>query len=174
MRHDELTGMVVESRRDDWEPLEQGPYYADGFWMESSGNEHRLGTKWHDWLAVYKPDVDLRLAWGMTHRDDYQLPEPFIWPNRKIYLDFVDAFWRGSLVARWRVLNVDGGACYHPEPDRASVNTGDSLRDWETVGWTVKASEVKLCRLLQSFSMGEEHNNFDDFFRPDRIVVVPD
>jgi hypothetical protein len=62
----------------------------------------------------------------------------------------VDGFWRGALVTRWPVLRVDGGKCYLLSPVPSVMATGAS--DHEVAGYTMKASEVAVARLLQQLA----------------------
>jgi hypothetical protein len=125
----------------------------------------------HHYLGVYKPDVSLRLAWGLKLEDELSL-DGWTWPDRSISRYGVDAFWQGALVARWTMLVVDGGRAYLPDPDRAYIKTDDTSMGYETIAWTAKASEVAIARLLDRMvrSVGE----FDRYFSDAGIVEIPD
>ena len=136
---------------------------ADRDWLE---------VDFHNYLAVFKPDVDLRLAWGLIvdsnlNFDDWVFPDPAI--DRLL----VDGFWRGALVARWTILAVDGHRSYLPDVDRADIKTGESLRDHQTFGWTAPASDVALARLLQEL-LQRPAGEFDRYMEQVGIVEVPD
>ena len=171
VRYDEITQMVTGSSPDDWEVLGEGPNYLDKFAQVTSEGQHYLELDWHTYLAVYKPDVSLRLAWGMTV-DDRLTFEDWHFPDRSGYRVLVDAFWQGALVARWTVLLVDGGRSYLPDADRGYVKTGESITDYETVGWTAKASEIALARLLDRIA--RSMSEFDRYLEQAGIVEVPD
>jgi hypothetical protein len=172
VKYDEITQMVTSSSAGDWTVLQPGPLYLDELGEVSSGDRHWVEVNTHYSMAVYRPDVNLRLAWGLK-RDDDQHFEGWSWPNPKITRSLADAFWQGSLVARWSYLVVDGGACYLPDPDREILRTGDSPTDIEWGRRTAQASEVALARLLNAFAQ-RPYEQFDRYFEQSGIVEVPD
>jgi hypothetical protein len=173
VRYDELTQMVTGSSPEDWEVLGRGPVYLYQLGNVSSGDHSQpwVEVDSHYYLAVYKPDISLRLAWGLTLDND--LTTEWVFPDRSMYRYAVDAFWQGALVTRWTMLGVDGGRCYLPDADRGAVQTGESFRDYETVAWTAKASEVAVARLLDRIIRGPS-SEFDSKLDQAGIVEVPD
>jgi hypothetical protein len=100
VKYDDITGMVTGSSVDDWAVLQPGPLYLDELGEVSSNEGHWIEVNSHHSMAVYRPDVSLRLAWGQEREDDL-LFEGWSWPDAKITRSLADAFWQGSLVARW-------------------------------------------------------------------------
>ena len=148
--------MIITSSPGDWERLERlgGPGWPDG----------------HHYLAVYKPDVSLRLAWGFVARED----EPAFrdWHfSTPVEQHLVDALWHGALVARWPVLAVDNVHGYLPDPRNMLMETGEPGQV-EHVAWTVKASETALPRLLQLLVPPQGPRNFDSYLEQSGIQVV--
>lgn len=88
-----------------------------------SGGSRWLDVESHTYLAVYKDEVDLRLAWGMTADKELTF-DGWDFPDRSIERQHVDGFWRGSLITRWPVLSVDGYRCFLPSPYQSVVETG--------------------------------------------------
>lgn len=170
MKYDEITRMVTGSSVDDWAVLQVGPLYLDELAEVSSSDGHWIEIGSHDSMAIYRPDVNLRLAWGLE-RDGHPAFEGPPWPDAKITRRLADAFWHGSLVARWGYLVVDGGRCYLPDPER-DVRTGDSPTDLEVGPWTAKASEVALARLLNDLVLRLD-GEFARYFEESGIVEVP-
>jgi hypothetical protein len=173
VKHDEITRMVTGSSADDWTVLGHGPTFLDRFGAVISGTDYRLEADPHYYLAVYKADVSLRLAWGIQVDDKLEI-DGWIWPDRSITRHLVDAFWQGALVARWTVLLVDGARCYLPDPDRAYVRTDDSIQGFETVGTTAKQSEVGVARLLHTIVHPGGGAEFDRYLEQAGAVAVPD
>jgi hypothetical protein len=126
-----------------------------------SGDLPYLETESHHYLAVYETDVDLRLAWGLLIDDDL-VYDGWVFPNRAISRVLVDAFWRGSLVARWSVLDVDGHRCYLPEVRRGDGDAG---------GWTATADEIALARLLHEV-VRQSGSEFDNYLGRANITEV--
>ncbi len=176
MRYDEITQVVTASKPEDWEVIDvgSGPLYLERHGEVSNGS----GQLWvevdsHYYLAVYKPDVSLRIAWGIRVGDKWESVEDrWIWPDRSMERFAVDAFWHGALVARWALLSVDGGNCYLPDADRATVQTDDSTKGYQTVAWTAKASDIALARLVDRLT--RSISQFDRFLEQTGIVEVPD
>jgi hypothetical protein len=168
--------MITGSEPDNWHVLDvgSGPLYLNRFGEVSDAEHHWLEVDPHYYLAVYKPDVGLRIAWGITIGEKWEAgaaDEPWIWPDRSMYRFAVDAFWQGALVARWTLIGVDGGHCYLPDAGRVWVQADDSYQSILTVGWTAKSSEIALARLVDNLT---GHREFDRFFKQARIAEVPD
>jgi hypothetical protein len=138
----------------------------------SFGDKHWIEVGTHHRLVVYRPDVNLRLAWGLRNETDLAF-DGMTWPDSKITRFLADAFWQGSLVARWSFLVVDGGRCYLPDPEREYLRTGDSANDYEGGPWTAKASEVSLARLLNTL-VHRPDGEFSRYLGQSGIVEVPD
>lgn len=170
VRYNEITQMITGSSPRDWEVIGP-PVYLDRLGEVSSGDQHWLEVDSQYYLAVYKPDVSLRLAWGLTLERVLSF-EGWTFPDSSISRYAVDAFWQGALVARRTVLVVDGGGCYLPDPDPAYVKTDDSLMGHQGVGWTAKASDVAVARLLDG--VVRPSSEFDRYLDQAGIVEVPD
>jgi hypothetical protein len=170
VRYDEITQMITSSSPRDWEVIGP-PVYLDRLGEVRSGDQHWLEVDSQYYLAVFKPDVSLRLAWGLTLERELSF-EGWLFPDPSIRRYAVDAFWQGALVARWTVLNVDGGRCYLPDPDPAYVKVDNSLMGHMIVGWTAKASSVALARLLDSLIRSA--SEFDSYFQRAGLAEVPD
>ena len=136
MRYDELKQMITGSSARDWIILEDGPLYLDRLRQASVGDRHWTETDSHLYLAVYRADVSLRLAWGMELADGLSF-DGWEWPDRAISRFTVDGFWQGALAARWTLLLVDGGRCYLPDPRR--MDAGEWATDGEGIAWSAKA-----------------------------------
>lgn len=162
MQYDALKKMVTGSSAGDWAMLGEGPLYLDRFTELTSEGQHWLEVGGHHYLAVYRTDVNLRLAWGLELEDRLEF-EGWTWPDSSISRFAVDAFWQGALVTRWTLLLVDGARSYLPDPQRGSDGTG----------WTAKADEVGLARLLQELVRRPE-GQFNRYMEGAGIVIAPD
>jgi hypothetical protein len=174
MRYDEITQMVVGSDPENWHVLDvgSGPLYLNRLGEVSDAEHHWLEVDSHYYLAVYEPDVGLRIAWGMSIGDEWENEEKsWVFPDRTMYRFAVDAFWQGALVARWTLLGVDGGLCYLPDADREIVQADSTPQGIMTIGWLAKSSEIAVARLVDGLT---GHREFDRFFRQARITEVPD
>jgi hypothetical protein len=173
VRYDEIRKLITGSSPDDWALIEvTGNVYLDRLEQVSSGDRSWLEAESHVSLALYKADIGLRLAWGMTHTTGLAF-EGWDFPDRSIDREYLDGFWRGALVTRWPVLAVDGHRCYLPSPELAVFETGSASADPEVAGSTVKASRVALARLLQGL-LGRGDREFDSYLRRTNAVEVAD
>jgi hypothetical protein len=173
VRYDEIANTILGSSADDWALVSvEGSAYLDRFEELVSAEQSHLEIESHVYLAVYRPDVDLRLGWGMRQDTGLTFPD-WDFPDGSISRLVVDAFWRGALVGRWSVLSVDGGRCYMPDPSLAVAAVGSAPRDLEVIGSTVGESRVALARLLQQIQ-GREDAELDSYLHRANVVVVPD
>ena len=153
----ELRETIGNSDASEWRRIErQGPTYRDRFGSWSSPSEGTSGvdTDSHTTIAVYQPDIDLTIAYGMAERmhpaqDELSLE----WSNnfadstiREINL--IDVFWRGSLVDRLQYAHVDG--------PRAILPIGDGHQ-----GLRITRYEYSVVRLLSDI---EVYDEFETYF----------
>lgn len=114
MRLNELQNLVIQSQPEDWHMIPAGAFFTDAPNIDTGSFEQ------HDYLLVYREDVDLTIQWGMRARGfDHVEKAKQLWPNAAfpdpaadVY--HVDAFWRGVLVDRENVVSVDGCRAYLP------------------------------------------------------------
>jgi hypothetical protein len=172
MRHADLCALITGSTTDQWTVLRNGPLFLDSFDHVSGQGGTWLEVEGPTSLAVWRDDVDLRLAWGMTMDTKLNFGDRWVWPDLQIDRVLVDALWRGALVARWTVLLVDGSRCYLPEPDRAYVRTGEGLMDQQEFASTMLDSEIRLARLLHSLGGGSV-DEFEQYLAQSQAVEVP-
>ena len=172
MRYDEITKTITTSSPDDWTVLASGPVFLDQVIQVDSGTGHWVKVDSHHSLAVYKADVDLRLAWGLPLDSTVSFHAATPWRDKEVVCRLVDALWQGALVARWVVLMVDGRRCYLPNPGGEYVRTGESMGDAEMIGLSASADETALARLLQKLArLGWD---FDTYLADSGIVPRPD
>ena len=107
MRLDELQTTIANSHPDEWQRIKStGPTYRDRFSSRSSpaNNTSGIDHDSHVEVAVYRPDIDLTIAYGMSEGlHDHNLK--FAWSenfadSKVREISIVDIFWRGSLVDR--------------------------------------------------------------------------
>ena len=142
----------------------------------SGSGEHWVTVDSHHSLAVYAPDVSLRLAYGLVEDQDPSFPG-VEFPDKAIWRANADAFWQGALVARWTYLIVDGSRCSLPEIesvyDGIDEHPSDSSK-WTFRGYRAKASEVAVARLLNDLVGRPEHGLFESYMSRAGITEVPD
>ncbi|MGA3217183.1 MAG: hypothetical protein ABSD97_16005 [Acidimicrobiales bacterium] len=148
MNLDELLDTVATSGPEDWELIEC-PNQADG---PSYLYDPRSGEA-HVYRAVFKADVSLGLAWGLSYGPD---GEPEVLGFLKSFPDksgggaeLLDFLWNGSLVHREVGVKVDGGRATLPWP--VAITHDDGPGQTRLEGWKVTAREAAYWRLVHSF-----------------------
>jgi hypothetical protein len=171
-----LRALVAQSVPDDWSVVYRGPLYLYQLGQVSSAKEGaRVDVDWHNHLAVYKPDVRLRLAFGLEQDCDLTF-DGIVFPDPQITRDLVDLFWNGALVHRWTVLAVDGGRGVVPDVEyevvsadgQASLAPGNSA----IVGYRATPEEFAVARLVHVLSGCG--GDFDEHTRRAHIAEVPE
>lgn len=112
---DELQKTIMDSDSTDWKRiLAMGPTYRDRFasWT-GPGDQAGIDHDSHPEIAVYRPDIDLTIAFGLPESGT-SMSVSFDWsenfPDSEISeISIADIFWRGSLVDRVNFVYVDGG-----------------------------------------------------------------
>jgi hypothetical protein len=120
----ELRGTIQKSDSSEWRRVDSGVTYRDRFVpCYGGGRNYRLEHDSHSDLAVYIPDVDLTIAYGMDEElspidDSGHIDKTLEWsevfPDRHRKVLIADIFWRGSLVDRVDYIAVDGYRAYLP------------------------------------------------------------
>jgi hypothetical protein len=154
---DKIRDMVRQSTADDWNKIEEGPTYRNRFgYSKGPGKQWRLEEDSHHTILVYKPDVDLTIAYGMHYqsqgRDEAEYEWSQAFASTSVRTGFADIFWRGSLIDRVDYAIVD---------DHQGVLPLGGGAD----GLKVTSLQVDVARLLHGIT--GKMNKFDYFF--DRV-----
>ena len=151
----QLRETITTSDPSEWHRItNQGPTYRDRFssWSSPANGTSGIDVDNHSYVAVYKPDIDLTIAYGMSESSrDQELS--FKWsdafPDKKIHeISIADVFWRGSLVDRVNFVHVDGGRCILP--------LGDGHQ-----GLRITRYDYAVARLLDELEGG---NRFEEYY----------
>jgi hypothetical protein len=173
VKYNEIKQMIITSSPHDWEVVTvDGATFLDQFGVRTTPERTWLDNESHTYLAVFRADVDLRLAWGLPHGENLSY-QGWTFADPHISRHLVDGFWRGALVARWSLLSVDGGRCYLPEPSYSTVTDTGAPGDSKITGTTVTESELALARLLQGMTRAIGPD-VDSYLRQSRAAVIPD
>lgn len=129
MRHDELRALIADSSPGNWRQVYEGPLYRQSLQLVSGADGvHIDGISEHATHLVYDLDIDLTITTGMPspRREGremwlYEGQRSFADSTVRVYLS--DIFWRGQLVDRVLLGDVDGGRCYLPFPRGRAVTT---------------------------------------------------
>lgn len=151
-----LRKLIGESWDEHWHRLEVGPYFHDGFGSVISQEGRYLEHNAHYHRAVLTSDVDVSLEFGLSLDDDRGTVSlegygwDFTFPDPSIRREFIDIFYRGALVDRLLVLDVDGG--------RATLPIADKING----AWTVHGWEYDIVALVDSLGGNSEFKSYFD------------
>jgi hypothetical protein len=173
---DHLRDQILGSSRGDWHVIHPPIYELKVGRVDSrngSGDvEHWVDIDEHDLLAVYRPDVSLRIAYGIaTHDARGWEPEWAHFANPEVNAMYADVFWNGALIDRHVVIEVDSGRALLPDPRDLRVSATEDVFNTEVIAQTVTQSQVKFARLLHSLA---DRDDFDEYFLRAGFVEVPD
>ncbi len=155
MTLDELRNLIATSTASHWHRITKiGPTYRDRFgaWSNPADNTSGLDHDSHVEIAVYRPDIDLSVAYGMAehqHDDDLTFAWSQTFPDAKIrQISLADFFWRGSLVNRLNYVYIDGA--------RGILPLGSGHQ-----GLEITRYELTVARLLSDIA---DYQEFDRYY----------
>ncbi|MEV6383172.1 hypothetical protein AB0M31_27650 [Streptomyces sp. NPDC051773] len=175
MRLVDIRNTIEQSTSEDWQHIAcwgsgSGPSFHDKWerWGTLGGDEHKwaLDLESHGNTLVYRENVALTIAWGITATRDMQ-PDWNNFPDSNpVDYQLGDVFWNGALIDRHYLTSVDGGRVILPVPHPIYEQ-----RDGKT---TVARFEVTrfhraLARLIHNAEPGED---FDRYYRDAGFVTI--
>lgn len=171
MKLNELLNAILVSKPEQWNRIScwgygSGSSYKDKFefYEVYNGQENVLHTESHSDICIFKEDIDVTMAYGLTSNEDFKAEWANKFPNPSACSNIIDIFYRGSLVFRETYLVVDGGRCELPIP-----SYGDN---GELV---VSKDYYNFIKLFEKISNGSTNDNkFDSYFNQTDIKIVDD
>ena len=114
MKLDELLQKVEASSIDQWCKLPYATIY--GWEYGTKQNVPFLEPKYHDYLVIFKEDIDISLVFGAINTRDYA--EAWVNKFANNHADSVAVVLQhnGSPVYEWTFVYVDGGRYLLPQP----------------------------------------------------------
>lgn len=157
MIYEDFINLIMNSTVAEWNIIScwgygSGPSYKTKFEFYDvyNGKDAVLKEESHGMYAVYKPNISVSLAYGLTLNDDFKEKWANSFPDPQASSHYLDLFYINSFVDRIVYVSVDGGRAKLPIPK--SVND-----------LTVKTEDYYLIKLIDA--MEAEATNFDDYFR---------
>jgi hypothetical protein len=158
MKYDDLRGILRTSSAADWRSVPGPPYFVES-WTGRDDLEFDGHLSW----AVWRPDVSLALAWGLSGDRDLVFGWAN-WPDRSVSRELVDVFWNGSIVDRYYGLRVDGGRALLPQPQHEIVKD-------ELVMPQISPTQSNVFRVLAELSQNSEYGRY---LQQAGFVEIPD
>jgi hypothetical protein len=137
VRRDEVTQAISSSSRGNWTVIGN----------DDSRFPARTAEGKHLHAAVYNPDPDILLAWGLVLSEGVREAD-WVFSSPEIMRQRAEAWCRDKRVAQWSVLLVDGDRCYLPELSPATPE-GEGPA---ATRWTYQKEERELAILLRDLS----------------------
>ncbi len=169
MRLKDLLKTILSSNEEQWKTIScwgygSGPSYKNMFTFYNVfyGQENVLKVDSHSDICIYKEDIDIIIAYGITINDDFKAKWANQFPDPNASSEIVDIFYKNSLVFREEFLYVDGGRCKLPIP---SYREGGDLvvsKDYYDF--------IKLFERITSRHIND--NNFNYYFNQTGIKVI--
>jgi len=165
----DLMTKILESHPEQWNTIScwgygSGPSYKDHFTFYNvyEGESNILNVESHSNICVFKDDIDIIMAYGLTANEDFKADWANKFPNPHASSKIIDVFYRNSLVFRETYLVVDGGRCEIPIPSYG--------KDSELV---VSKDYYNFIKLLEKISNGSvSDNNFNSYFNQTGINII--
>lgn len=166
----ELIQKILNSTSNDWNDIGcwgafSGPSYKDKleFYNVYDGEPNILHVDSHSNVLVFKPDISITMAYGLSSNDEFKAEWANQFPDPSASSSFIDIFYNNALVFRETYLTVDGGRCKLPIP-----SYGENHKDL-----VVSKEYYDFIRLLQKLSSGSnDEKNFNYYFGQTGIKII--
>ncbi len=164
MDYDTYISIIVNSSVDDWNVITcgiYGPSYKSKFEFNEvwDGVKGVLTEESHGVYAVYKKDISISLAFGITVNEDFKEDWTNSFPDSHASSHIVDLFFYNTLVERIEYVLVDG--C------RAKLPLPKSPKDL-----SVNRVEYEIVKLIDRMVSGE--GNFEKYFNRAKLQIAED
>ncbi|MBL0949275.1 MAG: hypothetical protein IBJ08_00920 [Pseudomonas sp.] len=125
MNLSEFKRRICESEPEDWTVItcwgaDSGPSFLDKLdvWTNGNGEFSGLEIDSHSNVMSFKPDLQISVAYGMQHNDDFREEWANSFPDPHASSAYVDFFYAKNLVYRDIYVAVDGGRFLLPLPEQ--------------------------------------------------------
>lgn len=169
MKLNELLNIILESAPEQWNIIScwgygSGPSYKDHleFYEAYNGQDNVLNVNSHSNICVFKDDIDITMAYGLVSNEDFKAEWANQFTDPSAYSNFIDIFYRGSLVFRETYLVVDGGRCELPIPSYGENGQLIVSKDYYNF--------IKLFEMIANGSSND--NNFKRYFNETGIEII--
>lgn len=173
---DEIREMVMKSNlEEDWHTIGcwgggSGPSFLDQFAQVNqyvdgepiASIEHDA----HGLIGVYRPAVELRVAYGLDIDDRAQLHfDGLHFADESVTGKIIDFFWNGALVDRVHTISVDGGRAVLPRPSGREDEVEEAPGLYTVTGWEYSAARL-------AHSLERVPDSFDQYFDQAGFKVI--
>ncbi len=169
MTLDEIIELITNSNPEDWNEIGcwgygSGPSYKDQFTFYEvyDAEPNILKADSHSTVSVYKKNLSVTMAYGLTSNDDFKEKWANQFPDPSARSKMIDIFYYNALVFRETYLVVDGGRCKLPIPSYTE--------DGELYVAKGYYDFIKFIEILSSGATTSK--NFDYYFGQTGIKVI--
>ena len=163
MNYDKFIDIIKNSNVEEWNVIGcwgygAGPSYKSKFEFYEmwDGKQSVLKEESHSMYAVYKPDINISLAFGLTVNENFKEKWANSFPDPQASSQFVDLFYANTLVERIVYVVVDGG--------RAKLPLPISIKNLK-----VNPNEYYIIRLIDNMESAKD--NFEKYFKQAGLIL---
>ena len=169
MTLEEFKNIILNTEPEDWTNIScwgagSGPSFRESFsvWTKGSGEFHNIEIESHSEILSLKLNLDISVACGITHNDDFIEDWANSFPDKKASSSFVDFFYCNQLVYRDIYVSIDGGRSRIPLPD---IKLNDSLEEIEK--FTVPREKFEFYKMLNGTGF-----DYEQYFKRTGIEII--
>jgi hypothetical protein len=164
----EFQEIILKTNIEDWTKIScwgggAGPSYHDSLsvWTKGSGEFHNIEIESHSELFSLKSNLNISVACGITHNDDFIEDWANSFADKKASSSFVDFFYCNQLVYRDIYVSVDGGRARIPLPDMKFDTKSNKVKSY-----TVPRDKFVFFKILNSL------DRYQEYFERTKIQTV--
>jgi hypothetical protein len=116
----------------------------------------------HPYLAVYKPDLSISIAFGIVFNENYQINFATLFPDPNAQGSLYDVFFQGELVERYHLIELDGGRVTIPTP--TPINNGTA--------WEMQSDLYEIGKLFNSLKYYIGHSSEHDYLTAFHVASI--
>ena len=167
----EYAKRIIATTSDDWTILTcwgfgSGPSYLESSSVEMNGQGDfsNIEIESHGMRASLKSDLSIWIAWGYPSNPEFREPWANQFPDSQASSHILDFFYNDVLVFRDIYVDVDGGRCYLPLPERELYPETREIRRY-----TVARDKYAFFKMFDSF---ERMSDFERYFKEADFYLV--
>lgn len=141
-----------------------GPSYSESRLARVPRDYSGIEIESHTMRASLKSDLFIWIAWGYPSNPDFREPWANQFPDPQARSYIIDFFYNQVLVFRDIYVDVDGGRCYLPLPEREFDSETNEIRRY-----TVARDKYTFFKMFDGF---ERLSDFDQYFNQAKFDIV--
>jgi hypothetical protein len=129
VRLDDFLNTVQASNVGDWTTVHSPSFLQHLEQTSSSDGSRWLEVEGHHTVFSYKEDLRISIAFGLSHRENFQEPWTKNFPDPSASSVWIDFLYNGRPVLRSLMVLVDGARCGLPLPSNKTMSVPQRQAD---------------------------------------------